>query len=303
MKKMLALKINVDTYRGTREGVPRLMELLKQYDVQATFFFSMGPDHTGRAIKRIFRPGFIGSAIRTSVLGNYGIRSLLYGTLLPAPDIGKKCSDIMLSVRDAGFDLGIHSYDHYRWQEYAAGQDEEWSRSEMQCAVDRYTELFGEAPHAYAAANWQTNRHALRYTQHLGFEYCSDTRGSYPFIPTWRAEIIACPQVPTTLPTLDELINRNGVTLDNIAQHVLNLTEQVSESGHVFTLRVETDGGKRLKVLEQLLGAWQSQGYEIVSLRHFLKDVDLRSLPHREVEMRAVEGCANKIAYAVDSQQ
>ena len=300
---MLALKINVDTYRGTREGVPRLMEVLKQHDAQATFFFSMGPDHTGRAIKKIFRSGFLRSAIRTSVLGNYGISSLLYGTLLPAPDIGKKCSDVMLSVRDAGFDVGIHSYDHYRWQEYAADQNEEWSRNEMQWAVDRYTELFGEAPHAYAAANWQTNRHALRYNQRLDLEYCSDTRGSYPYIPTWNAEIIACPQIPTTLPTLDELINHNGITLDNIAQHILDLTEKVPDSGHVFTLRVEADGGKRLAVLEQLLAAWKSQGYEIVSLRHFLKDVDLDSLPHREVEMREVEGCTNKLAYAQDLQQ
>jgi len=301
MKKMLALKINVDTYRGTLEGVPRLMEILKQHGVQATFFFSMGPDHTGRAIKRIFRPGFLANVMRTSVLANYGISSLLYGTLLPAPDIGKKCADVMLSVRDAGFDVGIHSYDHYRWHEYAAGQNEEWSRKEMQRAVDRYTELFGEAPHAYAAANWQTNRHALRFTQHLGLEYSSDTRGSYPFIPTWRAEIIACPQVPTTLPTLDELINHNGITLDNIAQHVLSLTENVPDAGHVFTMRVESDGGKRLAVLEQLLDAWQSQGYEIVSLQHFMNEVDISSLPHHEVEMRAVEGCTNKVAYAVDS--
>jgi len=301
MKKMLGLKINVDTYRGTREGVPRLMALLKQHDAQATFFFSMGPDHTGRNVNKIFRTGFLKNAIRTSVLENYGISSLLYGTLLPAPDIGKKCAKIMLSVRDAGFDTGIHSYDHYRWQEHVSGQNEEWSRNEMQCSVDRYTELFGEAPHAYAAANWQTNRHALRYTQHLGLEYCSDTRGSYPFIPTWNAEIIACPQIPTTLPTLDELINHNGITLDNITQHVLDLTEKIPDSGHVFTLRVEADGGKRLEVLEKLLVNWKSQGYEIVNLSHFIKGMDLSSLPHCEVEMRSVEGCVNLIACAVDS--
>lgn len=33
----LALKIDVDTYRGTREGVPRLVETLKRHDAQATF--------------------------------------------------------------------------------------------------------------------------------------------------------------------------------------------------------------------------------------------------------------------------
>ena len=48
---LLALKIDVDTLRGTREGVPNLVVLLKKYGADATFLFSLGPDHTGRAIK------------------------------------------------------------------------------------------------------------------------------------------------------------------------------------------------------------------------------------------------------------
>ncbi|HXL83480.1 MAG TPA: 4-deoxy-4-formamido-L-arabinose-phosphoundecaprenol deformylase, partial [Casimicrobiaceae bacterium] len=55
---LLALKIDVDTLRGTREGVPTLVELLRRHKAGATFLFSVGPDHTGRAIKRVFRPGF-----------------------------------------------------------------------------------------------------------------------------------------------------------------------------------------------------------------------------------------------------
>ncbi|MHB8494509.1 MAG: 4-deoxy-4-formamido-L-arabinose-phosphoundecaprenol deformylase, partial [Casimicrobiaceae bacterium] len=54
----LGLKVDVDTLRGTREGVPRLVEILARHGVAATFLFSLGPDHTGRAIKRIFRAGF-----------------------------------------------------------------------------------------------------------------------------------------------------------------------------------------------------------------------------------------------------
>ncbi|MBI2226175.1 MAG: 4-deoxy-4-formamido-L-arabinose-phosphoundecaprenol deformylase, partial [Betaproteobacteria bacterium] len=62
----LALKIDVDTYRGTRDGVPRLVEMLKKHNAGATFLFSLGPDHTGRAIKRVFRPGFMKKVSRTS---------------------------------------------------------------------------------------------------------------------------------------------------------------------------------------------------------------------------------------------
>ena len=301
MAKQLALKIDVDTYRGTREGVPRLVEILQRYHAQATFFFSLGPDHTGRAIKRVFRPGFIGKVSRTSVVEHYGIKTLLYGTLLPSPDIGKKCAGIMRMVKMAGFEVGIHCYDHIRWQDHVANQDGEWTRRELQRAVDRYTEIFGEAPHAHAAAGWQMNRHALRLMQQLGFQYSSDTRGTHPFIPTVNAEIIACPQLPTTLPTLDELMNRDGITLENIAEHILKLTAQPSATGHVYTLHAELEGGKWLPIFEQLLQGWQAQGYELVSMQQYLQGLDVAALPRHEVVMREVEGRVGNLAVSADN--
>jgi peptidoglycan/xylan/chitin deacetylase (PgdA/CDA1 family) len=294
--KKIALKIDVDTYRGTREGVPRLVDVLQRYQAQATFFFSLGPDHTGRAIKRVFRPGFLSKVSRTSVVEHYGIKTLLYGTLLPAPDIGKKCADIMCGVRDAGFEVGIHCYDHIRWQDHVANKNNQWTQRELQRTVDRYTEIFGNAPHAHAAAGWQMNRHALRMMQQLGFAYSSDTRGSHPFMPTWQAEIIACPQLPTTLPTLDELMNRDGITLENIASHVLKLTEEPSETGHVYTLHAELEGQKWMPIFEQLLQGWQAQGYELVSMRQYLQGLDVSTLPRHEVQMREVEGRVGTLA-------
>ncbi|MEQ1630297.1 MAG: polysaccharide deacetylase family protein [Gallionella sp.] len=294
--KQIALKIDVDTFRGTREGVPRLVEVLQRYNAGATFFFSLGQDHTGRAIKRVFRPGFIGKVSRTSVVEHYGIKTLLYGTLLPAPDIGKKCGDIMRAVRDAGFEVGIHCYDHIRWQDYVANQDEAWTRRELQLAVDRFTSIFGEAPRAHAAAGWQMNRHGLRFLQHLGMEYSSDTRGSHPFIPTWNAEIIAVPQLPTTLPTLDELMNREGITLENIAQHILKMTEDAPPTGHVYTLHAELEGQKWMPIFEELLQGWQEQGYELVSMQEYLHNLDVASLPRHEVKMLEVEGRVGTLA-------
>jgi len=295
MTKKLALKIDVDTYRGTREGVPRLVETLQRHNAQATFFFSLGPDHTGRAIKRVFRPGFIGKVSRTSVVEHYGIKTLLYGTLLPGPDIGRNCGDIMRSVRDAGFEVGIHCYDHIRWQDHVAGQDVEWTRREMQRAVDRFTEVFGEAPKTHAAAGWQMNRHALRLTQRLDFDYSSDTRGTHPFIPMVNAEIIACPQLPTTLPTLDEIMNRDGITLENVAQHLLQLTANPPATGHVFTLHAELEGSKWMPIFEQLLVGWKGQGFELVSMRQYFDSLE-GILPRCEMLMREVDGRIGKLA-------
>jgi peptidoglycan/xylan/chitin deacetylase (PgdA/CDA1 family) len=300
MVQQLALKIDVDTYRGTREGVPRLMDVLKRYNAQATFFFTLGPDHMGRAIKRIFRPGYLGKVSRMSVREHYGIKTLLYGTLLPAPDIGKRCGEIMRSVREAGFETGIHCYDHIRWQDHVVDKDNAWTEQELQRSIDRYREIFGEPAFGHAAAGWQMNRHAFRLMQQRGFSYSSDSRGTHPYFPVWQGEVIACPQLPTTLPTLDELINRDGLTLENLAEYMLKLTDNPPPTGHVFTLHAELEGGKWMPVFEQLLAGWQAQGYQLVSMREYLAGLP-KDLPCHEVSMRAFEGRIGALAVQGES--
>jgi peptidoglycan/xylan/chitin deacetylase (PgdA/CDA1 family) len=274
----LALKVDVDTYRGTRIGVPRLMELFKRHGACATFLFSLGPDHTGRAIRRALRPGFLTKVSRTSVVSHYGFPTLLYGTLLPGPDIGKRCADILRKVRDDGFEVGIHTWDHVEWQDKVGKASPEWTEKQMKLAIDRFQEIFGERPAIHGAAGWQMSRHALRLTQRLGFSYCSDGRGTHPFIPVAQAEIVACPQFPTTLPTLDELIGMDGATEANVAERLLAITE--ARKDHIFTLHAELEGMKLLPVMEQLLEGWKAQGYELGATRDQFEAVDsLTALP------------------------
>ena len=102
----IALKVDVDTLRGTKEGVPNLARTLERFGLKATFLFSLGPDHTGWALKRVFRPGFLKKVSRTSVVEHYGIKTLLYGVLIPGPDIGKKAAAEMRAIDQAGHETG-----------------------------------------------------------------------------------------------------------------------------------------------------------------------------------------------------
>ena len=290
---LLALKIDVDTLRGTREGVPRLSEALRRHDAGGTFLFSLGPDHTGRAIRRVFRPGFFGKVQRTSVVRHYGIRTLLYGTLLPGPDIGVRTADLMRRVRDEGFEVGVHAWDHVKWQDGLDGACAEWTAREMGRACERFTEIFKEAPRVHGAAGWQMNVHALRLTQALGFDYCSDGRGAYPHVPVWNAELIRCPQLPTTLPTLDELIGTGGIDEGNVAGRLLASTASPPESpafaGHVYTLHAELEGMRLALVFDQLLAGWKAQGYRLVPMRTLYESLTFL-LPRCEVGPGRVPG-------------
>lgn len=288
--RLLALKVDVDTYRGTRKGVPALMRMLQAHRAGATFLFSLGPDHTGRALRRALRPGFMQKVSRTSVLEHYGLKTLLYGTLLPGPDIGRKCGDLLRSVRDAGFETGIHTFDHVKWQDYVTTKDAAWTQREMARAMHRYTEVFGAPASTHGAAGWQMNDAAFIQEKQWGMAYCSDARGTHPFIPLLGNGQTGCPQLPTTLPTLDELIGANGVDRDNAADVLLTMTKADMLAGHVYTLHAELEGMKLAPVFERLLTGWQRQGYTLVSMADYFAALDVKRLPANRVAQREISG-------------
>ncbi len=293
---LLALKIDVDTFRGTREGVPVLLEVLRRRAAGANFLFSLGPDRTGRAIRRVLRPGFLSKVSRTSVLEHYGLRTLLYGTLLPGPDIGRRCAPLLREVADRGFETGIHCWDHVRWQDFVSRRDADWTRHEMKAAFNRYTEVFGVAPRTHGAAGWQMNEHAYLLEQALGFDYSSDGRGSHPFQPALRGQPIGVPQLPTTLPTFDELIGLDGVTADSVDASLLALTAASPGRHQVFTLHAELECMKLAGVFERLLAGWQAQGFELVSTRRLFESLAADRLPLHEVVMAEIPGRTGVLA-------
>ena len=224
----LALKVNVETYRGTLQGVPRLVDILRRHQANATFCFALGPDQTGRMPKRD------GSSVAKtgetiSRLKRYGFKSLMFGNTLPGPDIGKRCVSILTGTASAGFETAIHGWNVARWQAGVDRADGVWTEIEMRRAHERYAEIFGVDAHGHAAPGWQMNPHALRLTQRLGYQWASDCRGTHPFIPVWNAEIVRCPQLPTTLPALAELVGFDNVSAENAHMALAAHSEQTRD--------------------------------------------------------------------------
>ena len=293
---LIALKVDVDTYRGTREGAVRLAALLERLGVRATFLFSLGPDHTGRAIRRAFRRGFLGKVKRTSVLEHYGLKTLLYGVLLPGPRIGRGCRAEMQEIARRGFEVGVHTWDHVRWQDGVARASEVWTRRELTRARDEFAEVFGRAPLVHGAAGWQMNRYVPELQAELGFRYASDTRGDEPFVPLPENGRASVPQLPTTLPTLDELIGREDLEDADPVDHLLALTRSTGARPHVFTLHAELEGGKYLPSFERLLREWQRRGMQLTDLATYAGTLDVGKLPRCHIVAGTVAGRSGTLA-------
>jgi len=292
----LALKVDVDTLRGTVEGVPRIVALLRRLNVGASFYFSVGPDHTGRALKRALRPGFLRKVRRTSVLSHYGWRTLLYGTLLPGPPIGKRAGDTMRAVRDAGFEVGVHCYDHVRWQDGVERANAAWTRREFTRALDTFAAVFGSATRSHAAAGWQLNPYTLALEKEFGLQYASDTRGTHPFLPAMGSVWGECVQIPTTLPTLDELIGIDGLTADGACERLRAAARDAGLPAQVFTLHAELEGGQLAPQFDKLLHGWLTDGFTIVPLRALAASLVGAQLPRHVIEMGEIAGRSGRLA-------
>lgn len=274
-EKILSIKIDVDTDRGTRIGVPNLLSLFAELNIPATFLFSLGPDNTGRAIKRIFRPGFLKKVSRSSVVSMYGLRTLMNGVLLPGPHIGKRNEKILRSVFAAGHEVGIHCYDHIKWQDGLATMTPAQVDAEFNKARAEFQRIFGFNAKTAGAAGWQANAHSLSTYDQAELDYASDARGSTPFFPRVGNVVYQTLQIPTNLPTLDELLGRPEYPTATLTDFYL---QQLSADRiNTFTIHAEIEGMKYLPWLKEFLTQAKAQHIRFMQVQ----DIAQQALANR----------------------
>jgi peptidoglycan/xylan/chitin deacetylase (PgdA/CDA1 family) len=291
----IALKVDCDTAEGTKHGIPRLLRLFDELGIRATFFFSLGPDRSGRAILRVFtRKGFLAKMLRSRAPSLYPWRTMLSGTLLPAPVIGNVARAPILSVRMAGHEIGVHAWDHVGWHDGLSRWAPERVRSEYAKLHESFRDIFGEPARASACPGWTVSEAYLSERERYPLLYTSDTRGGGPFLPRASGFVSRIPEIPSTLATLDELLGdpRIGASGD-LAAVFGPLSGDV-----VHTIHTEVEGGPYLAAFGRLLREWRGTGAEFVPLETFAAEARERSggLPTREIATVTLAGRAGTVA-------
>ncbi|SRR5579875_102142 len=292
----VALKVDVDTHQGLREGVPRLAEMLAAKGISATFFVAMGPDNSGRAIWRIVRNrGFVSKMWRTKAVSMYGWRTILSGTLLPSRPIASAFPGLLRDLINAGFEVGVHGYDHVRWQDNLDHLGERGISHEIERGLEVYHTLLGVPAHSFAAPGWRTNGVALGILDSKGLAYRSDTRGRQPYRCLVDGQVMLTPEIPTTLPTLDELMGTNGLrTPGDILKFYLS---HFSESWlNVHTIHAETEGMSQFETFRGLVDRLLDRGAHFLRLDEVARGLSLSALPVCRVARITVPGRAGWVS-------
>jgi len=264
----IGLRIDVDTFRGTKYGVPALCRLLADHSVSASFFFSVGPDNMGRHLWRLIRPRFFLKMLRTKASSLYGWDILFRGTLWPGPVIGRKLGHIIRSVSDAGHEAGLHAWDHHGWQANIERMKGDAIFHSLGRGVALLTDILGRQPACSAVPAWKCNDLVLLEKAKFPFDYNSDCRGEEIFYPLVRGKVLPQPQIPVTLPTYDEVIGHNGISDANYNEYILSLMRP--EKLNVLTVHAEVEGIICLEMFERFLEMAQSITAEFVPLKDLL---------------------------------
>ena len=290
--KTVALKVDVDTYAGTRDGVPALLEDMGRFDAKATFYFSMGPDNTGKSLRRIFtRKGFLAKQLRSGAPSTYSIKTMLYGTLLPAPKIAASFPEVLRMTEQLGHEVGIHCWDHVKWHDYLPFFSKTVTAAELKQAGDLFEQILGHRAASTAAPGWTVSPDSLEVQDSMGLSYCSDGRGTHPFYPVIAGRRFSTLQIPTTLPTADEILGNNGITPENIHDYYM---ASLKDGLNVLTIHAELEGGAIRRSFARLLERFKQEGIRCVTLGEVAAAVS--GAPACRLQMGELPGRAGLVA-------
>jgi undecaprenyl phosphate-alpha-L-ara4FN deformylase len=292
----VALKIDVDTHQGLGLGVPRMAAMLKREEIAASFYVTMGPDNSGRAIIRVLRNrGFLAKMFRTKAVSMYGLRTVLSGTLLPSRPIALAFPEVMRDLQRAGFEVGVHGYDHVRWQDHLDRIGDDGIRSELAEAFETFRAILGHPARSFAAPGWRTNNSALLALDEANLAYRSDTRGRAPYRCMVEGRILRTIEIPTTLPTLDEVMGLPEIP-DAAAAHRFYLEQFKDDALNVHTVHAETEGMGQLEMFTALLRGLKERGAQFVRLEEVAARLDAAALPVCPVIRATLPGRAGWIS-------
>jgi undecaprenyl phosphate-alpha-L-ara4FN deformylase len=269
-RRVLGLKIDVDTRRGMEHGVPSLLDTLASFRVSATFFLSFGPDNSGKAVYQLMRnPRFLAKMLRTNAPGLYGFRTALYGTILPAPMIASALPGLCREIEARGHEVEFHAWDHRGWQDALPRKGSAWIREWFQRGFASYEEALGHSPRAFGAPAWSLTEDAVGVLREFPLDYLSCTRADAPFL----LEGTGLVEVPSDLPCLEEVGGANGVA---------GILSALDTGGvHVLPVHAEAEGGIWRDPFAGILRGAFDRGYAIHPLSRIAADCRREELPIR----------------------
>lgn len=245
----------------------------------------MGPDASGRAIFQLIKnPRFLRKMLRTNAGRLYGMKTALYGTILPAPMIALSFPELVEQIVAAGHEVEFHAWDHRRWQDELSKRPSEWIENWFEKGIMAYRRLVKKEPSSFGAPAWLIDDRVLEIAAKYPFQYLSCTRAEQPFIH----ETSDLMEIPSDLPCFEEI---------GASQGVARILQILKNGGiHILPVHAEVEGGIWSRYFIELCEKLQSLNFQILPLSEIKTLLESEALPVRKYRMELLPGRSNPCA-------
>jgi peptidoglycan/xylan/chitin deacetylase (PgdA/CDA1 family) len=169
-------------------------------------------------------------------------------------------------------------------------------RAEFIAARAEFLRVFGTESRTAGAAGWQSNAKSRQVYDEAVLLYASDTRGGAPFFPRVDGQVFQTLEIPSTLPTFDELMGRPEYPDEKIVPHFMSLLRD--DQPNVFTLHAEIEGMGRRNLFQDLLAACSQAGVEFIRMDDLAQELLAKreTIPVRDQVLGTVDGRSGLVA-------
>ncbi len=274
----VCIKVDVDTYKGLKIGVPKLIKVFDELNIKATFYVTLGPDNSGKALLYLLKPAFFKKIFKTKATSSYGLKTALYGTILKPPILAT-LRDSLLQIKRFGHEVEFHAWDHRFWQDNIYKLSQKDIKNWFEKGISTYFAIYKNYPQSFGAPGWVCSDLALKYIKNLKFiKFLSISRAQKPFIE----EITKLIEIPSNLPCLEENPKEFiKLTLNSINKKTIG----------VLPVHAEIEGGPFIDDFVKLLNLLKNDTNFLTMQEYFL-EIEKKHLDIRRFESTILPGRA-----------
>ncbi|NUN11689.1 polysaccharide deacetylase family protein [Candidatus Micrarchaeota archaeon] len=268
---MFAFRIDIDSSYGLVHGVPKILELLDELKLKASFYCVLGGE-TG-AVEAL--------TSKTKSKDNYSLK----GVKLPKTEMARiallphnfalKNKELLKKVKEK-HEVGVHGWKHREWTKSLDSIDLSDRFTRMNSV---YEKIFGVAPTSFSCPGFNWNKNVLKTLNEFGYTSSGDLNGNNAFTPVIDGVELKCVQVPVnckadnTMPLI-EYYHYKGLSDNEVVEKTIDfILSKEEEFGYsVFYCHDLFEGVYKTNLLKKVLKGVLDSGIKRNTIEQIAKN-------------------------------
>lgn len=172
-EKTFTLRVDLETHKGIKEGVPKLLDLLKKYGIKASFYLTMGGESNPLEIFK--NRGDMKSSGERKIKV-WSLKDKLRMAINPKNFVRENIK-VLQRIINEGHELGLHGWKHREW---TRALEKISIPIRIKKSYEEYVRLFHKKPISWASPGFNVNEKVLRSLEENNILLTSDFTGEKP---------------------------------------------------------------------------------------------------------------------------